>query len=154
MSTGSGSGTRGGSESSAVEDYLEVILQLLDSKGYARVADVADALSFSAASVSNMMRRLDDKGLIKHEKYRGMTLTPEGEQVARRIVKRHGILEQFLALLGVDKQTAHDDVEGMEHHISPGTLLGIEQVVRELKADDAMRKRVRDAASGANTKRP
>lgn len=151
MSTGPGSGGRG-SESSAVEDYLEVILQLLDSKGYARVSDVADALSISAASVSNMMRRLDEKGLIKHEKYRGMTLTAEGEGVAKGIVKRHGILEQFLALLGIDKETAYDDVEGMEHHISPGTLLGIEQLVRELRADSEMQKRVRAAASGAATK--
>lgn len=134
-------------ESSTVEDYLEVIHQLLDRKGYARVADIAQGLSISPASVSNMMRRLDDKGLLKYEKYRGMTLTAEGERLARRIVKRHSLLEEFLMLLGIDKDVAHTDVEGMEHHISSGTLRGIQQIIQELRDDRAMLERVRRAVS-------
>jgi Mn-dependent DtxR family transcriptional regulator len=133
-------------ESVAVEDYLEQILQLIDSKGYARVADVAEGLGIAQPSVSNMMQRLDEKGLLKYEKYRGVTLTIEGEQVARRIIRRHALLEAFLDLLGIDKDVAYADVEGMEHHISHGTLRGIEQLVKELEADDALRKRVQAAA--------
>jgi len=129
-------------ESSTVEDYLEIILQLIDTKGYARVADIAGGLSISQASVSNMMRRLDDKGLLKYEKYRGMTLTSEGERLAKRIVKRHSILEEFLALLG-----AYADVEGMEHHVSSGTLRGLEQIIEELKKNPKMGDRVRSAVS-------
>ena len=94
---------------------MEIIHGLIDSKGYARVADVAEGLGISQASVSNMMRRLDEKGLIRYEKYRGMTLTKQGETVARRITKRHGILAELLELFGIDEKTCYKDVEGMEH---------------------------------------
>ena len=141
-------------ESVAVEDYLEKILELIDSKGYARVADIAEGLGIAQPSVSNMMKRLDQKGLLKYEKYRGMTLTAEGETVARRIIKRHGILEDFLGLVGVDKETAYDDVEGMEHHISPQTLRAIEQIIVELRDNEEMLERVcRAAAARAGEKR-
>ena len=130
------------SESVAVEDYLEIILQLIDEKGYARVADIAEGLGIAQPSVSNMVRRLDEKGLINYEKYRGMTLTDEGERVARRIAKRHSLLEEFLDLLGIDPDVAYQDLEGMEHHISSQTLRGIEQLIRELKEDKEMRQRV------------
>ena len=65
--------------SSAVEDYLERILELINSKGYARVVDIATSLNISQASVSNMIQRLDGEGLLKYEKYRGLVLTPAGE---------------------------------------------------------------------------
>ena len=137
-------------ESVAVEDYLEKILELIDSKGYARVADIAEGLGIAQPSVSNMMKRLDEKGLLKYEKYRGMTLTEQGETVARRIIKRHGTLEDFLGLVGVDKETAYNDVEGMEHHISPQTLRAIEQIILELRGSVEMLERVRQAASEKN----
>ncbi len=136
------------SESVAVEDYLEKILQLINGKGYARVADIADGLGIAQPSVSNMVRRLDEKGLINYEKYRGMTLTEEGERLARRIVKRHNLLEEFLGLIGIAQEVAYQDLEGMEHHISSETLRGIEQLIRELNDDPAMRERVREAVRG------
>lgn len=135
------------SESVAVEDYLELIAGLIDSKGYARVADIAEGLGIAQPSVSNMVQRLDEKGLINHEKYRGMTLTEEGARVAQRIVKRHKMLEEFLDLLGIDPATAYEDLEGMEHHISSQTLRGIEQLMRELHASPEMRDRVRKATA-------
>lgn len=135
------------SESAAVEDYLERIHDLIDSKGYARVADVAEGLQISQASVSNMMQRLDEKGLLNYEKYRGVTLTSAGEDLAKRITLRHSILEEFLSLIGIEKDIAYADTEGMEHHISSETLGAIEQIVAELKTDPAMRQRVAEAAS-------
>lgn len=143
----------GRNESVAVEDYLEKILELIDSKGYARVADIAEGLGIAQPSVSNMMKRLDEKGLLKYEKYRGMTLTQEGETVARRIIKRHGILEEFLHLVGIDKEIAHADVEGMEHHISPQTLRAIEQIIVELRGSGEMLGRVRRAAGSTRPER-
>lgn len=134
-------------ESVAVEDYLEKIHELIDEKGYARVADIADSFGIARPSVSNMVRRLDEKGLVKHVKYRGMTLTAEGERLARRIAKRHGILSEFLNLLGIDSETAYRDVEGMEHHISTQTLRGIEQIIAELKRSPQLCSRVRAAAT-------
>jgi Mn-dependent DtxR family transcriptional regulator len=65
--------------STAVEDYLERILGLINSKGYARVVDIAAALKISQASVTNMVQRLDAEGLLKYEKYRGLILTVAGK---------------------------------------------------------------------------
>ncbi len=135
-------------ESVAVEDYLEKIHELIDEKGYARVADIAESFGIAQPSVSNMVRRLDEKGFVVHEKYRGMTLTSEGEKLARRIIKRHSILSEFLDLLGIEPATAYHDVEGMEHHISSETLRGIEQIIIELKNDAAMQARVQTASAG------
>src|SRR6202040_3735968 len=109
------------SRSTAVEDYLEQILDLINTKGYARVADIAQGLRISQASVTNMVQRLDAEGLLKYEKYRGLVLTPAGESLARNITRRHQLLTDFLTLLWLNKQGIHHDAEGMEHHISPPT---------------------------------
>ena len=124
--------------SSAVEDYLERILELIDSKGYARVVDIATSLKISQASVSNMVQRLDGDGLLKYEKYRGLVLTAAGEALARNITRRHQLLTDFLTLLQLDKQVIHHDVEGMEHHISPPTLRAIEALTAQLKRRPAL----------------
>src|SRR6201997_56715 len=65
--------------SAAVEDYLERILDLISTKGYARVVDIAQSLKISQASVTNMIQRLDAEGLLKYEKYRGLILTTVGK---------------------------------------------------------------------------
>lgn len=124
--------------SSAVEDYLERILELIDSKGYARVVDIATSLRISQASVSNMVQRLDAEGLLKYEKYRGLVLTAAGESLARNIIRRHQLLTEFLGLLRLDEQVIHHDVEGMEHHISPPTLRAIEALTAQLKRRPAL----------------
>ena len=124
--------------SSAVEDYLERILELIDSKGYARVVDIATGLKISQASVTNMVQRLDADGLLKYEKYRGLVLTAAGETLARNITRRHQLLTDFLTLLRLDKQVIHHDVEGMEHHISPPTLRAIEALTAQLKRRPAL----------------
>jgi len=112
--------------SAAVEDYLERILELMNSKGYARVVDIAAALKISQASVTNMVQRLDADGLLKYEKYRGLILTTAGKTLARKIAQRHKLLTDFLTLLGLDEKVIYRDVEGMEHHISAPTLRAIE----------------------------
>jgi Mn-dependent DtxR family transcriptional regulator len=124
--------------SSAVEDYLERILELIDSKGYARVVDIANGLRISQASVSNMVRRLDADGLLKYEKYRGLVLTAAGETLARNITRRHQLLTDFLTLLELDASVIQHDVEGMEHHISPSTLRAIEALTAQLRRRPAL----------------
>ncbi|MFZ3377198.1 MAG: transcriptional regulator MntR [Chthoniobacterales bacterium] len=125
--------------STAVEDYLERILGLINSKGYARVIDIASALKISQASVTNMVQRLDADGLLKYEKYRGLVLTAAGERLARKITHRHRLLTDFLKLLGLDEQVIYHDVEGMEHHISPPTLRAIEALALQLRRRPALR---------------
>jgi len=125
--------------STAVEDYLERILELINSKGYARVIDIAAALKISQASVTNMVQRLDTEGLLKYEKYRGLILTATGKKLAYRIAQRHKLLTEFLRLLGVDDRVVDHDVEGMEHHISPSTLRAIAALTQQLQRRPALR---------------
>jgi DtxR family transcriptional regulator, manganese transport regulator len=124
--------------SSAVEDYLERILELINSKGYARVVDIATSLKISQASVTNMVQRLDAEGLLKYEKYRGLVLTTAGETLARNITRRHQLLTDFFTLLGLDERVIYHDVEGMEHHISPPTLRVIEALTKQLRRRPAL----------------
>src|SRR6266853_284145 len=125
--------------SAAVEDYLERILELINTKGYARVVDIAQGLKISQASVTNMVQRLDAEGLLNYEKYRGLVLTTAGETLARNITRRHQLLTDFLSLLGLDEQVIYHDVEGMEHHISPPTLRAIETLTAQLRRRPALR---------------
>ena len=127
----------------AVEDYLERILELINTKGYARVVDIASSLGISQASVTNMVQRLDADGLLKYEKYRGLVLTTAGELLARNITHRHQLLTDFFKLLGIDDEVIYHDVEGMEHHISPPTLRAIEALTEALKRQPAMLAKVR-----------
>ena len=118
----------------AAEDYLEKIEQLISRKGYARVVDIATELKISQASVTAMVQKLDAEGFVKYEKYRGMVLTSTGLEVARRITHRHQLLTEFLRAIGVaDEKIIYDDVEGMEHHISPETFAAIEALTRYLE---------------------
>lgn len=129
--------------SSSVEDYLERILDLINTKGYARVVDIASGLNISQASVTNMIQRLDAEGLLKYEKYRGLVLTTAGETLARNIMRRHHLLTDFLKLLGIEERVIYHDVEGMEHHISPPTLRAIEALTDALKRQPALLAKVR-----------
>jgi len=132
--------------SSAVEDYLEQILELISTKGYARVVDIADRLSISQASVTNMIQRLDAEGFLHYEKYRGLILTRAGEDLAKNITRRHRLLTEFLQLLGLAEATIYQDVEGMEHHLSPETVRAIESLTARLKDQPELLQRVREDA--------
>jgi Mn-dependent DtxR family transcriptional regulator len=129
--------------SAAMEDYLERILELINTKGYARVVDIAEGLKISQASVTNMVQRLDAEGLLKYEKYRGLALTTAGEALARNITQRHQLLTDFLKLLGLDDEVIYHDVEGMEHHISPPTVRAIEALTEQLQRHPALLAKVR-----------
>lgn len=133
--------------STAVEDYLERILELIDSKGYARVVDIASSLKISQASVTNMVQRLHTEGLLNYEKYRGLVLTRAGEKLARSIAHRHKLLTDFLQLLGLNERVIYHDVEGMEHHISPPTLRAIERLTNQLRRRPALRASLKAAAA-------
>jgi Mn-dependent DtxR family transcriptional regulator len=128
--------------SAAVEDYLERILELINTKGYARVVDIAQSLRISQASVTNMIQRMDTDGLLKYERYRGMVLTASGEALAKNITRRHRILTDFLRLFGLDEELIFHDVEGMEHHVSPPTLNAIEALTAQLRKQPALLARV------------
>jgi Mn-dependent DtxR family transcriptional regulator len=123
---------RGRSEST--EDHLERIQELVDRKGYARVSDIADSLGLSKSAVSNMVRRLATRGFVNYEKYRGFTLTPQGQAVASHIKVRHETLAELLNLLGLSPGTVREEVEAIEHHLKPETLQVFTKLVRFWRA--------------------
>jgi Mn-dependent DtxR family transcriptional regulator len=114
------------------EDYLERIHELIERKGYARVADIAEQLDIAPASVSTMVQRLAKAGLLNYEKYRGLTLTSTGQAAALGIRHRHRVLTEFLSTLGVPPDQLERDVEGMEHHMSSITVEKIEALLPKL----------------------
>jgi len=126
----------------AAEDYLERIRELIRTKGYARVVDIATELRISQASVTSMIQKLDAEGLVKYEKYRGMVLTQAGEVVAARIAHRHELLTKFLTLMKLPPEVVARDVEGMEHHISPETFGVIERLNERLASDSELRRKL------------
>ena len=108
--------------SQSAEDYLERIHELIEEKGYARVVDIASSLKVKQASVTSMVQKLGELGYLNYEKYRGLVLTDKGRAVATRIQERHETLSRFFSVLGIDAETQHRDIEGIEHHLSPETL--------------------------------
>jgi Mn-dependent DtxR family transcriptional regulator len=112
------------------EDYLACIFELLEKKGYARVADVAESLSVAEASASAMIKRLAQKGYLKHEKYRGFTLTETGHAMARDVHARRRILTAFLQSLDLPKSVIRRDVHGLEHHLSEETLERLKRFIQ------------------------
>jgi Mn-dependent DtxR family transcriptional regulator len=121
--------TAASNRSESTEDHLERIQELIDKKGYARVADLASSLQLSTSAVSNMVRRLARRGFVNYERYRGFTLTPTGRDVAQHVKARHQTLSEFLELLGLDSETVNREVEDIEHHLRPETLKVFSQLV-------------------------
>ena len=116
-----------------MEDYLEVIYELIQEKGYATTVDISSYLNVSSPSVTKMMQKLDETGYLKYEKYRGIKLTNEGIRSARNIRNRHGLLAEFFMIIGIDEETANNDAEGIEHHLHPETMKKLEEFINELK---------------------
>jgi Mn-dependent DtxR family transcriptional regulator len=108
--------------SQSAEDYLERIQELIQEKGYARMVDIASSLNVRQASVTTMVQKLGDLGYVNYVKYRGLVLTDKGRSVADKVQQRHETLTRFFSLLGLDEQTQLEDIEGIEHHLSPETV--------------------------------
>src|SRR5690348_2148887 len=106
----------------SAEDYLERIHELIEKKGYARVVDIASSLKVRQASVTSMVQKLGELGYLNYEKYRGLVLTDKGRNVARKIRDRHETLARFFSVFGLDDETQREDIEGIEHHLSPATV--------------------------------
>lgn len=104
------------------EDYVELIADLIESLGEARVVDLATRLGVSSATVNNAVQRLQRDGLVATKPYRAIFLTPEGQTLANAARERHSVVRAFLISLGVNAATADSDAEGIEHHVSTETL--------------------------------
>ena len=109
------------------EDYLELIAELLNSRGEARIVDIANKLDIAQATANKTIKRLQQQGFIKREPYRSIFLTVKGQKIASISKKRHNTVLNFLINLGLDEKTASADAEGIEHHVSEKTLKKMEK---------------------------
>lgn len=114
--------TREAHRTELAEDYVEVILELSEEQGEARLVDIAKRLGVTHPTVSKALKKLEQEGLVILKPYRGLRLTSEGEELARRCRQRHQTVVAFLRALGVDPITAEIEAEGIEHHVGERTL--------------------------------
>jgi Mn-dependent DtxR family transcriptional regulator len=119
----------------SMEDYIEQIYILIEEKGYARVSDIAEALSVHPSSVTKMVQKLDKDEYLVYEKYRGLVLTPKGKKIGKRLVFRHDLLEQFMQIIGVKQENIYGDVEGIEHHLSWDAIDRIGDLIQFFEED-------------------
>lgn len=105
-----------------LEDYVELISDLLASEGEARPTDIARRLGVSHATAIKTIGRLKREGLAVAKPYRGVFLTDPGESLAERVRARHRLVVDVLVALGVPAEAAEQDAEGIEHHVSDVTL--------------------------------
>jgi DtxR family transcriptional regulator, Mn-dependent transcriptional regulator len=106
--------------SANVEEYLEWIYRLSKEQEEVTTTDLARSLKVSPASVTGMLKRLAERGLIHHEKYHGITLSGEGREIALATIRRHGLLERLLVdVLGFPWHLADEEAGRLEHHITP-----------------------------------
>ncbi len=108
--------------SALLEDYAELIADLLADGGEARPTDIARRLGVSHVTVVKTIERLKREGLVTARPYRGVFLTPEGDALACRVRARHRLVVDLLVAVGVPREDAENDAEGIEHHVSPTTL--------------------------------
>ncbi|EEE48164.2 Transcriptional regulator MntR (plasmid) [Labrenzia sp. THAF191b] len=117
-------------QSEMVEDYVELIAELIHLNGSARPVEIAERLGVAQPTVSKNLARLKREGLILKERYRDIRLTEAGRQLAEACRKRHRIVVDFLVTLGISAEVAEQDAEGIEHHVSEETLKVFQDFVK------------------------
>lgn len=122
--------------SRAVEDYLKAIYKLSGDDQPATTSAVADRLGVAAGSVTGMLRRLAERGLVRHVPYYGARLTAEGEADAVRLIRRHRVIELFLVeVLGYTWDRVHEEAERLEHAASDELIDRMAKVLGEPEVD-------------------
>ena len=104
------------------QDYVELIADLIERQGEARLVDLARRLGVTHVTVNRAIHRLQRAGWVSTEPYRAIFLTPAGERLARESRERHELVVRFLMALGISPAVAEADAEGIEHHVSRDTL--------------------------------
>ena len=122
--------TRSAQSGALLEDYVELIADLLTTGGEARPTDVARRLGVSHATAIKTISRLKREGLASGLPYRGVFLTQEGQRLAARVRTRHRLVVDTLLALGVPAESAEADAEGIEHHVSEATLKAFAQFLQ------------------------
>jgi Mn-dependent DtxR family transcriptional regulator len=132
------------SSTTSEEDYLEVIAELVELKGYATTLDISRFMNVSPPSVTKMLQKLDEKKYLEYEKYHGINLTDIGRQVADTIRRKHSTLLEFFEILNVGKGIANQDTEGLEHHLNDKTIRQLRKFITFLKSNPKIIKQFRE----------
>lgn len=112
-----------------IEEYIETIYVLEKKEGRACTGKIAAELNVKPPSVTQMLGKLEDRGLVKREHYGGSRLTPSGKKIAKDLMKRHEVIAEFLQILGVASDLAEVDACQIEHHVNLETMDRLEKFV-------------------------
>lgn len=125
------------------EDYIEMIYRLYRDTKDVKISDLSKALNIKPSSVSNMVKKLKQKNILKHEKYGSIILSNIGEAIGERLLYRHNIVEEFLDLIGV-KDCLHEETEKIEHTISVETLVKISNLINFFKENNEVKYKLKE----------
>ena len=118
----------------SLEDYLEVV-SLLSEEGAIRVTDIANRMGVSKPSIITALKNLEERGMIIHERYRGVTITEKGRERAMQIREKHDFLTSFLRdIVGVPAEIAEDEGCKIEHIISDNTVKRLKAFLKKVEA--------------------
>jgi len=122
-------------QTASMEDYLEAIANLGEGRKVVRVKQISEMLGVKMPSVTSALKKLSERELVKHERYGHIKLTPQGNKVARDVIRRHKALTRFFAqALGIDKETAEEDACKIEHVISSLSMDRLAKFVEFIEA--------------------
>ncbi len=111
------------------EDYLKAIYKIVKRRGFARSVEISEMLDVKPASVTDMLKKLQSKGFIIYEKYRGILLTPRGKEIAEKLYEREKVIEEFFQIFGVQEENAEIMANKVEHYIDDESFERIEKFV-------------------------
>ena len=116
-----------------MEQYLETIYDLQEKWGAASVTDIAQIRKVKSPSVTYVLRKLKELGLVNYKKYRSVTLTSKGRRIAKKLEKTHETLSSFFIMIGVEESIADDDACELEHMVNPETAEKLFEFVEWVK---------------------
>lgn len=120
--------TRRAHRDETAEDYVEAVTQLIEVNGEARVGTLAQVMGVSHVTVTRIIARLANEGLVTTQPRKPIDLTSAGREMARNSIEKHLVVLGFLIAIGVDERQAQIDAEGIEHHVSQETLSALRRV--------------------------
>ena len=104
------------------EEYIETVYGIVKKKGTARTNEIAKNMNVRPSTATEMIQKMEREGYVNYRKYRGVSLTEKGEEIGRRLEKKHDILKNFFVSIGIEEKTADEDACKIEHIVSNKTL--------------------------------
>lgn len=125
----------------SMEDYIEMIYRLSNETGFTRVGDLSKALHVKPASITKMIKKLDELSLVNYEKYGYIKLTGDGSSYGEYLLYRHNTIEKFLKTIGVNKNIL-EETEKIEHVLSKETFERIEYFIEIIEDDPIIKEKL------------